>query len=192
VNKVRFGEVLDLAQYEQLREGFRAHLIELKRPRRIAVGDRTSFLFENRATVLFQIQEMLRAERVAKQERVQEEIDVYNELIPGPFELSATLMIEIEAKEKIRGELDRLKGIDEHVFLDVGDAAIPASFDRKQFDEERISAVQYVKFPLGPLQARRFADPSVRVVLRVEHPNYRAATAIEGASRASLAADLAE
>lgn len=183
-------EILDLTAYEKVRQEFRARIIELKAPRRVSVGNELTFLFENRDTVRFQIQEMLRAERTVREEDIQLELDVYNELIPGEHELSATLMIEIQAAGRVRETLDRLIGIDEHVFLDIGDATVRATFDPKQFEEDRISAVQYVRFPLGPELAARFRDPSVPVRLRVDHPSYAASAAVEGASRESLAADL--
>lgn len=185
------NEILDLSAYERIREDFLAKTIALKRPRRIHVGDRLCFIFENRDTVIFQVQEMTRAERTVKEQAIAEEVRVYNELIPGEHELSATLMIEIPDAEEIRSELDRLVGIDEHLFLDVGDQSVRASFDEKQFEAERISAVQYIKFPLGKKLAAAFRDPKVPVALRVDHPNYAAKTAILGESRASLAADLA-
>ncbi len=183
-------QVLDLTGYEKIREEYLAKTIEMKRARRVFVGDRLTFIFENRDTVLFQIQEMLRAERAVKEERIAEEIAVYNELVPGPNELSATLMIEIPEMSQIRPELHRLVGIDEHVFLDVGDRSVAATFDPKQFESDRISAVQYIRFPLGPELACKFCDPTVPARLRVEHPNYRASTALEGPWRASLIADL--
>ena len=99
-------------------------------------------------------------------------------------------MIEITDPEMIRPELDRLIGIDEHVYLDVGDQTIQATFDEKQFEEDRISAVQYLRFPLGPDLAARFRDPGERVILRVEHPIYSEAAEIAGETRASLVADL--
>jgi hypothetical protein len=191
VKRLERADLLDLVAYEKAREGILARTIALKAPRRVAVGDRLTFVFENRDTVFFQIQEMMRAERIVHDDKIQAELDVYNELLPGPHELSATLLIEIPEKELVRRELDRLIGIDEHVFLRVGAARVQAAFDPKQFEEERISAVQYVRFPLGPSLAARFSDPSVAVELSVEHPNYRASTLITGAARASLAADLA-
>lgn len=184
-------DVLDLGSYESERESYRSRVIELKRPRRIAVGDKLTFVFENRDTVLFQIQEMVRAEKISRPEAVQAEIDVYNELVPREHELSATLMIEILESDSIRAELDRLIGIDENVFLDVGDDTVRATFDPKQHEEDRISAVQYVRFPLGPTLSARFRDHSVPVRIRVDHPNYRHAAEIRGASRGSLAEDLA-
>ncbi len=185
------SDLLDLVAYEKARDAILARTIARKIPRRIPVGDRLTFVFENRDTVFFQVQEMLRVERTVHDDKIQAELDVYNELIPGAHELSATLLIEIPDRREVRRELDRLIGIDEHVFLRVGDARVQAAFDPKQFEEERISAVQYVRFPLGPALAARFADPAVSVELSVEHPSYRAATPITGAARASLAADLA-
>jgi len=185
------SDILDLTAYEKIREDFLEKTIALKRPRRIQVGDRLCFVFENRDTVRFQVQEMTRAERTVKEEAIAEEVAVYNELIPGENELSATLMIEIPEMDRIRGELDRLIGIDEHVFLDVGDESVRATFDAKQFEEDRISAVQYVRFPLGQKLAAAFRDPAVPAALRADHPSYQARTPIEGESRSSLAADLA-
>ena len=183
-------QVLDLVAYERTRPEFLEHTIALKRPRRIAVGDRLTFIFENRDTVLFQIQEMLRAERAVKEEKIMDEIAVYNELVPGANELSATLMIEIPETKQIRAELDRLIGIDEHVSLEIGGERVRATFDSKQFESDRISAVQYVRFPLGPTLACKFCDRKVEVVLRVDHPNYRASTPVSGESRESLIGDL--
>ena len=192
MRKVRRDEVLDLVAYERARPEYLEHVIAMKKARRIFVGDRLTFVFENRDTVRFQIQEMLRAERAVKEEKIEDEIAVYNELVPGASELSATLMIEITDQKRIRPELDRLVGIDEHVFLDVGGERVRATFDPKQFESDRISAVQYVRFPLGAALARKFADPAVPAALVVEHPRYRESTPLVGASRASLAADLAE
>ncbi len=190
MKRIRSQCVLDLAAYERIREEFRARVIEIKRPRRIAVGSRLTFIFENHDTVLFQIQEMLRTERTVKEQGIQAEIDVYNELIPAAYELSATLMIEIPEADLIREELDRLIGIDERVRLEIGEASVAASFDPKQYEGDRISAVQYIRFPLGPELAERFADFEVPVTLRVAHPHYQASAPIAGASRASLAQDL--
>ncbi len=100
-------------------------------------------------------------------------------------------MIEIPDRTKVRAELDRLIGIDEHVFLDVGKATVRASFDPKQFEEDRISAVQYIRFPLGAELSRRFCDASVPVELRVDHPNYSNKTRLEGEARRALMKDLA-
>lgn len=190
MRKLEPSEILDLTAYERIRPRFLEEMIEHKRPRRVHVGDALCFVFEDRRTVLFQIQEMTRAERTVDPKAIAEEVAVYNELVPEDDALSATLMIEIPDRTRIRGELDRLIGIDEHVLLDVGGETVRAGFDPKQFEEERISAVQYVRFPLGPALAARFRDPTVPVVLRVDHPNYRDETRIEGETRRALVRDL--
>jgi hypothetical protein len=121
---------------------------------------------------------------------IRAEVDVYNDLIPDEYELSATLMLEIPQSERIRDELDRLIGIDEHVFLDVGDGSVRALFDEKQFEADRISAVQYIRFPLGPELSALFEDETQAVVLRGAHPHYEAQVALKGEPRRSLIADL--
>jgi len=191
MQKVDPSEILDLTAYEKIREGFLQEMIAKKRHRRIHVGEALCFIFENRETVIFQIQEMTRAERAVSDEAIAAEVAVYNELVPDQNALSATLMIEIPSHESIRSELDRLVGIDEHVHLDIGDASVDATFDDKQFEDDRISAVQYIRFPLGPERAAMFRDPDVTVELRVDHPNYSGKTTIAGEARASLSADLA-
>jgi hypothetical protein len=190
MRRVESTDILDLTSYEKIRSEFLERTIELKRPRRVHVGEILCFIFENRDTVIFQIQEMTRAERSVSEDAIAAEVAVYNELVPRDNELSATLMIEIPNQTSIRPQLDRLIGIDEHVHLDIGDETIRASFDDKQFQEDRVSAVQYLRFPLGPELAAKFRDSSISVELRVDHPNYAGKTAIEGETRASLAADL--
>jgi hypothetical protein len=185
-------DILDLTAYEKIRDEYLAETILLKQPRRIHVGDRLCFIFENRRTVQFQIQEMTRAERTVKEEAIAQEVAVYNELIPKPHALSATLMIEIPDLSQVKSELDRLVGIDERVALQIGSERVPARFDEKQFETDRISAVQYVQFHLGESLSAAFRDPNVRVWLRVDHANYDFRTEIVGESRASLAADLAD
>jgi hypothetical protein len=191
MRKVEAKEILDLTAYEKVRPTVLEKMIENKRPRRIHVGEILCFIFENRDTVIFQIQEMTRAERSVSEEAIEAEVAVYNELVPEDDELSATLMIEIPSQTTIRSELDRLIGIDEHVHLDIGDESVRATFDDKQFQEDRVAAVQYIRFPLGPDLAKQFRNPAVSVELRVDHPNYAGKTSIEGEARVSLCADLA-
>jgi hypothetical protein len=187
-------EIVDRERYEALRSGYREAVITHKRHRRMAVGDRVTLVFEDRETLRFQVQEMLWVERISEPEKIQHELDVYNELMPADRELSATLFLEITDPGAVRPELDRLVGIDEHVALVLGEGeatqAIPAHFDPKQFEHDRISAVQYLRFPLGEAQARSVADTRVRARIRVDHPNYRHETEIPTGVRQSLAADL--
>jgi hypothetical protein len=191
VNPLALDEIVDLDAYEPVREAFRARVQEAKRARRVGVGDRVTLLFENRETVRFQVQEMMRVERIRTPERVQHELDVYNELVPGPDELSATMFIEITDSDRIRAELDLLLGIDACVYLELGAERIRARFDDAQLEEDRISAVHYLRFALPPGAAARLADAATPARLAIDHARYRHATELSPALRASLAADLA-
>ncbi len=191
MQKIRFEDVKNLYEYEKVRDAARREIIALKARRRVAVGDRLSFLFENRRTVLFQIQEMIRAERMVADDRIQDEIDVYNELIPEPGELSATLMIEIEDKSRIKPELDRFMGIDsaQHVWLQIGrDFAIPGQFETGHSKEDKLAAVHFVRFALPAAARRAFAREPVAIV--VDHPGYRARAELGDEVRAALLEDL--
>jgi hypothetical protein len=192
VKPIEPSEVLNLYDYEKVRSRVRDRVIALKRRRRVSVGRYLSFLFENRETVLFQIQEMCRVERIVDEARIAEEVDVYNGLLPRPGELSATMMIEIVEKAEIQPILDTLLGIDTggYVRMEVGPHVVPGVFEVGHSDEERgkISAVHFVRFPL-PSPARddfRAADAT----LVVEHPNELARARLTDEIKASLADDL--
>ena len=146
MNKVILDDIMGLPAYEKVREKFRQRVIELKKKRRVPVGDKVSLVFENRETVIFQIHEMMRAERITDLDKIREEIEVYNGLIPEPGELSATLFLEIEDQSHLRKDLLKFLGVDEAVFLKVGTRKIQARFEEGHSKEDKISAVQYVKF----------------------------------------------
>jgi hypothetical protein len=194
VRPITRDEIAPLEVYAELRDAYRAAVIAHKRDRRLPVGEKVTLVFEDRETLRFQVQEMVWIERISESEKVQDEIDVYNELMPGEDELSATLFIEITDLPEIRPELDRLIGIDEHVALLLGsgtdEESIPARFDPKQFEEDRISAVQYVRFRLQPPQRERFADLAVPARVRIDHPGYRREVALPEPVRHSLVASL--
>ena len=186
------SEILDLVEYEKVRDARRRRIVELKKARRIAVGRYLTFVFENRDTVWFQIQEMVRAERIVDDAKIAEEVEVYNALLPQPGELSATLMIEIEDAAQIKPVLDKLLGIDTrgYVKLTVGSRVIPGDFEAGHSDEERgkLSAVHFVRFALPPEARASFATSEV--VLVVEHPNERARTVLPDETKRSLLDDL--
>lgn len=197
MRKVERGEIKDLVAYEKAREGMRAHVIQLKRHRRVAVGPNLTLLFENRETVLFQIQEMVRTERIVDDARIQEEVDVYNALVPDRGELSATLFIEIPelvrmSQDQVRETVNRFQGLDrDSVWLQVDGLRVPARFESGHSKEEKMAAVHYVRFAL-PEAARAAlgaADADVRVV--VEHPHYRGEAALAAETRKALREDLA-
>jgi hypothetical protein len=189
------GELVGVDAYEALRDDYRARVMALKADRRLPVGDRVTLVFENRETIRFQVQEMMRVERLRDPAGVQAELDVYNELVPGEGELSATLLIEITDSARIRPELDRLRGLDACVFLALGEGAgalrVRARFDERQMDEARISAVHYLRFALPPEARARLREPATPARVEIDHAHYRYAAALPSALRASLAGDLA-
>jgi len=191
MNKVELSEILDIAQYEKGREAFRRRIIELKKNRRLQVGPMVTFVFENRDTVLFQIQEMMRAERIVNDDAIQHEIDTYNQLLPGENELAATMLIELPNAAQIRDEITKFYGANrgDVTYLQVGDGRLPGVFDAGQSDDRRISAVQYVRFSFNGAQREAFVTGAKEARLVIEHPNYRHETLIEGAVREELAKD---
>jgi hypothetical protein len=197
VEKIRPSEVKNLYEYEKVRDAMRGRVIELKKNRRVSVGDNLTFLFENRDTVLFQIQEMVRTERIVDEARIQEEIDAYNALLPGPGELSATLFIEIPelgrmSNEEVRRTINRFQGLDRGgVTLRVGSRPpIPARFEEGHSKEEKMAAVHYLRFTVPADAQALLADPRQPVVLVVDHPSCRAEAEVPPATRAELIADL--
>ncbi|HLC41976.1 MAG TPA: DUF3501 family protein [Methylomirabilota bacterium] len=190
---IQISEVKNIYDYEKVRDRSRQEIIGLKKRRRVQVGKRLSFLFENRATVLFQIQEMCRAERIVDDAKVQEEIDVYNELIPASHQLSATMMIEIEDSSEVQPVLDSLMGIDsgEHVWIQVGkEYAIPGQFETGRSDGERgkLSAVHFVRLEFSREAIKAFRTEDVHLV--VDHPGEKARTRILDEVKAALVEDL--
>jgi len=193
VKLLETAEILNLVEYEKIREARRDEIIELKRPRRVQVGRYLTFVFENRATVWFQIQEMVRAERLVDEAKIAEEVDVYNGLLPRAGELSATMLIEIDDSPQIKPVLDKLLGIDtrDYVRMTIGPHVVVGDFETGHSDEERgkLSAVHFVRFALPPDARRNFSTAEVALV--VEHPNERARTVLSDATKQSLLADLA-
>lgn len=189
MNKIILDDILGFSAYEKVRRQFRDDIIEKKKNRRVSVGDKVSIVFENRDTVIFQIQEMLRAERIADLDKIREEIAVYNELIPAPGELSATLFLEIEDQAHLRDELLKFLGIDETVSLNIGGRSIPGRFEEGHSKEDKISAVQYVRFPFDS-EARQAFVGGEQAELVIDHPNYKARTVLAPQVQKSLAEDL--
>ena len=193
------ADIIDIAAYELERSVFRPRIIELKKRRRIQVGELVTLVFENRETMRFQIQEMMRAERIVVEERIQEEIDTYNPLIPEQDTLSATLLIEITDQARLRELLDLFIGINHGgtTFLVIGggtdsEERIEAEFEGGHSKENRVSAVHYVRFRLTADQAQSLAFGEASAAFEIAHPNYRAIAPIPDRVRESLAADLLE
>ena len=191
MNEIVLSEILDIAQYEKARDEIRRRIIEMKKNRRLQVGPLVTFVFENHDTVLFQIQEMMRAERTVNDDAIQHEIDTYNQLLPDENELAATMLIELPDAARIREEITKLHGVNtgESTYVRIGDERLPGVFDAGQSDDRRISAVQYVRFRFSDAQREAFKTGATPARLVINHPNYRHEALITGAVRGELAED---
>ena len=150
---VQRESLLDYVTYEERRESIRREVLAIKTPRRVHVGGVLTFLFENTDTVRYQVQEMMRVERIVKEADVLHELATYNELLGGPGELGATLLIEIDDPAERDRCLRAWLELPWHVYVEVPSAGgaerVYARFDARQIGEERLSSVHYIKFPTG-------------------------------------------
>ncbi len=185
-------DLLPADQYERTRDEFRRRLIRLKEHRRIAVGNLVCLVFENRDTLLFQIQEMIRAEHIVAPERIREELDTYNAQIPGAQELSATLFIEVTDPTKVKPILDRFHGIDtgQTVGFQTGHQRLYGIFEQGRTKEDKISAVHYVRFPFSDRAKAQLAKVTEPIEIFIQHSGYQARVAVPDQMRLSLLQDL--
>ena len=192
MEKIAPDEILALADYERVRNRLRPLLIHEKERRRLHVGSHLTFIFENAQTAWYQVEEMIRTEKMTGRDAIQHEIDTYNELIPAAHELAATLLIEYAEPRERDAALARLVGLERHLWLKIGEKKIAARFDDRQMSEERISAVQFVRFSLEGIDAARFLELAGKgeAAVEADHPSLAARGEISGLLAASLAEDL--
>lgn len=193
MRKIERSEIMDLGSYEQVRERFVQRMIEAKRHRRLHVGEHMTFIFENRDTVLFQIQEMLRVERITQEDAIQHELDTYNTMVPGKGELFTTLMIEYEDRETRHRMLDRLTDLSDHLVLYLGERKARPEFETLPGERpERLPAVNYVRFRVGEDAASILLDTSRGCGIEAIHPAYSGTTEMGPETRKQLASELEE
>ena len=185
-------DLLSTADYEHQREQFRSQVIALKQRRRISVGPLITLIFENRETLRFQTQEMIRVEQILDPHKVQEELDVYNALMPGSGELSATLLIELTEQERMKEWLDVFMGLDhgETVAIRAGTEQVFGLFEGGHSHETKISAVHFVRFRPTASMTSAFADLRQPVMLTVHHHVYHAEVSVPGSMREEWLSDL--
>lgn len=184
MRKLTRRDLDDFQTYEDHRSEEQVRIFRIKAPRRIHVGEVLTFLFENTDTVRYQVQEMMRAERIVREADIQHEIDTYNELLGGPGELGATLLVELEDEATRPETLRRWIALPRHVYVRLeGGEKVYASFDPRQVGEDRLSAVQYLKFATGG---------RVPIAAGADHPDVTAETTLTAAQRQALAEDLEE
>ena len=185
-------DLLPAAEYERQREQFRAQIIALKQRRRISLGPLITLVFENRETLRFQTQEMIRVEQILDPHKIQDELDVYNALMPGVGELSATLLIEITEPERMKEWLDVFMGLDhgETVAIHAGGEQVFGLFEGGHSHDTKISAVHFVRFTPTVAMTAAFADLHLPVILTVNHREYHAEAPVPGSLREEWLKDL--
>lgn len=192
MEKLTLDDIADLREYEKIREQFRNDIIEMKKHRRIPLGPIMSLVFENTETMRFQVQEMARVERIIDEEKLQHELDTYNEVIPDSGELSATLLIELDDKEELYKWLPKLVGIQNHIWFVFPSGGRVQCFEpgeeRLTREEEVTTTVHYLKFKFPDELADRMDADLVQIV--VDHPNYHHTTLLDEEQRRELAGDL--
>jgi bacterioferritin (cytochrome b1) len=186
------NSLLTLEAYARQRAQFRAKVMEHKKRRTVRLGGNITLQFEDELTIRYQVQEMLRIERIFEEAGIQHELDAYNPLIPDGGNWKATMLIEYPDAEERRRMLAALKGIERRVWVEV--EGLPrvhpvADEDLERENEEKTSSVHFLRFELDP-QARERLRHGATVRIGVDHPQYTATVTLEPAVRASLASDL--
>lgn len=186
------NDLLSLEQYARERADFRARVIAHKRDRKVRIGEHVTLLFEDRLTIQYQVQEMLRTEKIFEAEGIAEELGAYNPLIPDGRNLKCTMLIEYDDVEERKRELLRLRNIEHEVQLVVeGHEPVTAIADEDlpRSNEEKTSAVHFLRFEMDSGTAMDFKR-GTRAGFRITHPNYSAETTLDEARHRALAADL--
>jgi len=192
MNKLSVSDLFSLERYARERPTFRSRVLEHKRARQIAVGPHATWLFEDRLTVQYQVQEMLRAERIFEPEGIEEELSSYNPLIPDGQNWKATLLIEFPDESERRRELAKLKGIEDRAWVQVSNhdrVYAIADEDLERENDEKTSSVHFLRFELTPpmIEALR---AGADLAVGIDHEHYRySVPAVSAAARQSLVAD---
>jgi hypothetical protein len=187
------GDILDLRAYERVRDDFRSQVRARRQARRVALGPVVSVMFESIDTVRFQVQEMARVEKISTDEGIEEELEVYNRLLPSVGELSASLFIELTSDEELRTWLPRLIGIESRLVVELAGVpavrSVPEEEHGRQLTRADVTpAVHYLRLPFTPEQtAALAAGPAA---LAIDHPAYEHRAELSDATRAALVADL--
>lgn len=190
--KLTLSDIADVRAYEREREALRARVIDLKSRRRMSLGTVVTITFENRDTMRHQIQEMARVEKLVTDEAIQEELDIYNSMIPEPGQLCATVFIELTSDDQMRVWLPKLVGIEKHFVFRLPDGTSVRAVTEEQHDsqltrDDVTAAVHYIRFEFSPEQVAAFDGA---VTFSVDHPNYTEEIDLLPATVAELRGDL--
>ena len=191
MNKLSATDLMSLEQYARERPAFRARVLQHKAQRQLAVGPNATWLFEDRLTVQYQVQEMLRTERVFEPQGIAEELDAYNPLIPDGRNWKVTLLLEFDAAERPRA-LAELKGIEDRCWVQsAGHERVFAIADEdlERENEQKTSAVHFLRFELAPEMVASLRAGAA-LAIGMDHPRYRHEVTAPSAVQRSLTADL--
>jgi hypothetical protein len=192
--RITRDSLLTLEAYARERSAMRARVIAHKKARTVHLGEHVTLAFEDETTMRYQVQEMLRAEKIFEEQGIQEELDAYNPLVPDGTNLKATMMLEYEDVDARRRALARLKGVEDRVWVEVrggGRVHAIADEDLERENDEKTSSVHFLRFELAPEMIRAL-KAGAALSIGVDHPNYQAEIAeVPEATRAALVADLA-
>ena len=190
--KIERGSLMSLEAYARERPAFRARVIEHKKRRTVHLGEHVTLQFEDELTIRYQVQEMLRIERIFEEDGIRHELDAYNPLVPDGSNWKATLLIEYPDAEERKRMLGRLKGIEDRVWVQVqgcGRVFAIADEDLERENEEKTSSVHFLRFELdaGMRERLRAGAP---VSMGIDHPAYQASLVVSDAVRKALLGDL--
>lgn len=193
LTQLTHSDLFSLEQYARNRTEFRAKVMVHKNARRVSLGDNANLYFEDALTMQYQVQEMLRLERIFEPEKIQEELDAYNPLIPDGSNWKATFMLEYPDENERKKALAKLIGIDETVWMRVGE--LPrikpiTNEDMERDTADKTSAVHFMRFELTPEMVAAVKSGTA-IHAGIDHPNYTVTVQVPEASRASLSGDLA-
>ena len=186
------ADLMSLEQYSTARKEFRSRVLEHKRNRSVPIGPNATWAFEDRLTIQYQVQEMLRVERIFEAAGIQDELDAYNPLIPDGANWKATFLIQFPDPAERKSRLAMLKGIEDRCWVRVADGervlAI-ADEDLERENEEKTSSVHFLRFELTPKMAAQ-VKAGAPISAGIDHPNYRYDVVLTPGQRDSLARDL--
>ena len=191
MDKLDRTDLFTLERYHEARAEFRARVLAHKQLRQVPIGPNATLYFEDRLTIQYQVQEMLRVERIFEADAIEEELAAYNPLIPDGTNLKATFMVEYEDPEERRHMLGRLRGIEDRVWVEVAGERVfaVADEDLDRANEDKTSAVHFLRFEL-PDGVRRALGEGAAMRFGIDHDHYRHECAVPEASRAALVTDL--
>jgi hypothetical protein len=192
IEKLSREDLMSLESYAEQRDGFRSRVLEHKKHRRVDIGPNLSLYFEDRLTIQYQVQEMLRIERIFESDGIQEELDAYNPLIPDGSNLKCTAMFEFEDVTERRRRLAELTGVENHVWVQVegfDKVYALANEDLDRSTDEKTSAVHFMRFEFTPEMKQSLAAGAA-LSMGVEHDLYPYQSEVDGPTRRSLVKDL--